>query len=114
MFPNRIRISKTASDQLKQVRQRTGLTPNILCRIAIMLSLKRASLHKRANSKLDGIEFNLPTLFGEHVMLYESLFRQAYGNLSQKEAELLLTAHIDDGIVVLKAARSLSELTHLR
>lgn len=114
MFPNRIRISKSASDQLKLIKQRTGLTPNILCRIAIMLSLKRASLNKKYNAKVDGLEFNLSTLFGEHVALYECLLRQAYGELTQKEAEAILAAHADDGVMVLKATRSLTELTQLR
>lgn len=114
MFPNRIRISKGASDQLKLIKQRTGLTPNILCRIAIMLSLRRDCLNKKSNAKLDGLEFNLSTLFGEHAALYECLLRQAYGELTQKEAEVLLASHADDGVMVLKAARSLSELTHLR
>lgn len=114
MFPNRIRISKGASDQLKLIKQRTGLTPNILCRIAIMLSLQRARLTKDNNAKLDGLEFNLITLFGDHTQLYESLLRQEYGVLSQKEAEILLSAHVDDGVMVLRAVRSLTELTHIR
>lgn len=114
MFPNRIRISKSASDQLKLIKQRTGVTPNVLCRMAIMLSLKRAGLAKKVNTKLDGLEFNASTLFGEHTVLYECLIRQVYGRVDQKEAERLLAAHVDDGVVVLKAARSLSELTHLR
>lgn len=114
MFPNRIRISKGASDQLKLIKQRTGMTPNILCRMAIMLSLRRNCLRKNNSAKLDGLEFNLSTLFGDHVVLYECLFRQAYGELNHKEAEALLAAHVDDGVMVLKAARSLTELTLLR
>lgn len=114
MFPNRIRISKGASDQLKLIKHKTGVTPNVLCRIAIMLSLRRACLNKKSNAKLDGLEFNLSTLFGEHTTLYESLLRQAYGDLNQKEAELLLAAHADDGVMVLKAARSLTELANMR
>ncbi len=114
MFPNRIRISKGASDQLKLIKQRTGVTPNVLCRMAIMLSLKRDSVIKRSDTKLDGLEFNISTLFGEYVPLYECLLRQFHGALEQKEFEVLLAAHVDDGIMVLKAARSLSDLTHLR
>ena len=114
MFPNRIRISKSASDQLKLIKQRTGLTPNILCRLAIMLSIRRASLSKTNTAKLDGLEFNLSTLFGEHTALYECLLRQVYGDLSHKDAEMLLAAHTDDGVMVLKAARSLSDLISLR
>lgn len=114
MFPNRIRISKGASDQLRLIKQRTGLTPNILCRIAIMLSVQRACLTKDSSAKLDGLEFNLITLFGEHTQLYECLLRQAYGELTQKEAEAVLAAHADDGVMVLKAARSLTELAQLR
>ncbi len=114
MFPNRIKISKGASDQLKLIKQRTGVTPNVLCRMAIILSLQRAGLNKKNHAKLDGLEFNLITLFGEQTALYECLVRQTYGDLNQKEAEMILAAHVDDGIMILKAARALSDLTHLR
>lgn len=114
MFPNRIRISKSASDQLKLLKQRSGLTPNILCRIALMLSIKRGVRLQHRTSDLGGLEFNLPTLFGEYTMLYECLLRQAYGKLGAKDAELLLAGHIDDGVMVLKAARNISDLASLR
>ena len=40
MLPNRIKLSKKATDKLRYLKSKTGLTPNILSRIAIMLAIK--------------------------------------------------------------------------
>ena len=64
MLPNRIRISKKATDTLSMVKGRTGLTPNVLCRLAITHALEADSLKKRVESKQDGQEFNTNTLLG--------------------------------------------------
>ena len=41
---NSLRVCQQASDQLDTLKLRTGLTPNILCRLAFALSLKDSSL----------------------------------------------------------------------
>ena len=48
MLPNRIRISKKATDLLARMKGNTGLTPNILARLAIAHSLETGSLKKKA------------------------------------------------------------------
>ena len=41
---NKVRISKIASVRLSILKGRTGLTPNILCRIGFCLSLSEPSI----------------------------------------------------------------------
>lgn len=110
MLPNRVHISKRATELLKQIKAKTGVTPNILCRMALTLSLEE---NHKANPKitdLNGSEFNLPTLFGDASALYEALILQSHGSLSQKDAQLVLAAHIDNGVDKLKRAKSTSDL----
>jgi len=62
MLPNRVYISKRATDLLKQIKGKTGVTPNILCRMALTLSLEESHIANPDNTDLNGSEFNLPTL----------------------------------------------------
>ena len=110
MLPNRVHISKRATDQLKAIKGRTGVTPNIVCRMALILSLEENHKANADTTDLNGSEFNLSTLFGEAGLLYEALMRQFHGNLSPKEAQLVLAAHIDNGIDKLKRAKSVGDL----
>lgn len=110
MIPNRLRISKETSEQLKYIKAKTGVTPNILCRLAIAHSFKDPKELKNRKVELNGLEFNSYTLFGNHVKLYECLFQQVYGQLDSKEAELVVAIHIAEGIKALKTAKSLSDL----
>ncbi|HBN8433580.1 TPA: DndE family protein [Pseudomonas aeruginosa] len=76
-FPHKFRISASSTAKLKFLKSKTGLTPNILCRFAIALALADENgLGNASVSDLEGQEFNAPTLFGEHLDIYEALLRQ--------------------------------------
>jgi DNA sulfur modification protein DndE len=111
VLPNRVHISKRASDQLKLLKSKTGVTPNILCRMALALSLEEKYNANPDTTDIAGSEFNLPTLLGEYGPIYEAILKQAYGrDLNPKEAELILAAHIDNGVEKLKRAKNVSDL----
>jgi DNA sulfur modification protein DndE len=110
MLPNRVRISKTATDSLKVLKSRTAVTPNILCRIALVLSLREGYEVKQSAKALEGTEFNLSTLLGDQTVVYECLLRQIHGEMNEREASLFLSAHIDDGLEKLKRIRSVADL----
>lgn len=77
VFPQKFRISASSTAKLKFLKSKTGLTPNILSRFAIALALADENgLGNSSLSDLDGQEFNAPTLFGEHLDIYEALLRQ--------------------------------------
>jgi DNA sulfur modification protein DndE len=110
MLPNRVRISKKATDSLRVLKSRTAVTPNILCRIALAVSLRDGYSVKRDSASLDGTEFNLNTLLGDHTVLYECLLRQAHGEMNEREASHFLVAHIDDGIEKLRRIKTVADL----
>lgn len=72
---NKLRISADATSKLRSLRQRTGLTPNLLCRIALMTSLEEGPLGGAAVPDEDGSEFNAYTLTGEYGALFAALLR---------------------------------------
>lgn len=110
MLPNRFRISHRATEILKQIKGRTGVTPNILCRMALVLSLREGKQGVSESVDLDGSEFNMPTLFGDFPLVYESLIRQVHGPLDGREIQRIVAAHIDAGVDHLKRVRTLGDL----
>ena len=77
MLPNRIKLSKKATDKLRAMKAQTGLTPNILARIAIMLALKEEKdFTVNGVPDIDGQELNQSVLFGDQIQVYDILIRQ--------------------------------------
>ena len=73
MIPHRLRTSEKAAARLKYLKGKTGLTPNILSRIAFVLSVRDLKRISKDVDDLSGQEFNSSTLFGEHQKVYELL-----------------------------------------
>lgn len=110
MLPKRLRISHQATEALKLLKTRTGLTPNIVCRVALILSLEDGAAGGRRLTEQIGSEFNSSTLFGELEVLFETLILEVHGYLSQKEKTDVIVSHIDDGLSKLRKSKSLAEL----
>lgn len=75
MHYSKLRISSDATSRLRSLRQRTGLTPNLLCRIALMISLEEGPLDGTRAPDEEGSEFNAYTLTGEYGALFAGLLR---------------------------------------
>src|SRR3989304_3330908 len=73
---NRIRISKAATVRLSMLKGRTGLTPNILCRIGLCLSLSDPSIPDPQRFDENGQEFNRYTLTGEWDTFFIALLKE--------------------------------------
>lgn len=110
MLPNRQRVSRDSAEVLKQLKGRTGVTPNVLCRIALMLSLRDGRKTDLLEQELNGLEFNSSTLFGEYAALYDCVVQQLYGPANVNSLEQILAYHISDGLMRLRGIRSISEL----
>lgn len=116
---NKLKISQEATSRLRFLRQRTGLTPNLLCRIAIMLSLEEGPSPPRAPDE-HGQEFNAYTLTGENHELFAILLRFVEERnaeadpISNDRLVELLKAHIHRGVGSLAVrAKSTAELGRL-
>lgn len=115
---SKVRISEEANSRIRSIRQRTGLTPNLLCRAAIMLSLEEGPLTSPAPDE-KGQEFNAYTLTGEHTGMFGALLRfveQEDGGPELDDQTLVdrLRGHIHRGIGTLAVrAKSPADLGRL-
>ena len=99
---SRIRLSRSATTRLSMLKGRTGLTPNILCRIGFSLSLRDPIVPKPENYDEDGQEINRYTLMGEWDKFFIALLKERLlkDGLDLKE-DLFpqLRAHINRGAI---------------
>ena len=100
---NRIRISEEATQRLSRLKGRTSLTPNILGRIALCLSLKEPGI---PNEKKDsqGQEFNRYTLTGEWDSFYMALLKiRLINDNIDPEDDLYphFKDHLERGVIIL-------------
>ena len=72
----KIRLTKDASNRLRFLAGRTGLTPNLLCRMGFCLSLEETKIPNPSEFAEEEREFNRYTLLGEYDVLYIALLRQ--------------------------------------
>lgn len=100
MLPNRIRLSQKATDKLRYLKSHTGLTPNILARIAIMLSVKdNTGLENAGVSDYEGQELSQSVLFGENILVYDVMINQYIHdhNIEQPCAHVIV-AMVEEGV----------------
>lgn len=101
---NKLKVSADATSRLRSLRQRTGLTPNLLCRVAVMLSLEEGPVGSAEAPDEDGQEFNAYTLTGEYNGTIGALIRfveegeEGFGGLSDEEIVVRLRSHIHRGV----------------
>ena len=112
----RIRFSVEADNRLRMLKARTGLTPNILCRLGVCLSMAEPGDPVSDSSEMSQREINRYTLLGEHDKLFVLLFFQRHPEAVNdvENAELLFVRHVHRGVTMLanrlKSVGSLAEL----
>lgn len=107
-------LSADNTQKVRTLKGRTGLTPNILCRFALSLSLRDPGIPDPTAFPNDGMEFNRYTLFGPHEVILLALLRQrCLQDDLDPDLDLpdQLHAHINRGVGVLyPRLRSISDL----
>lgn len=112
----KIRLTKDASNRLRFLAGRTGLTPNLLCRLGFCLSLAEPSMPRIEHDGDEDREFNRYTLLGEYDALFLAMLRQrcAVDNLPESEMTTMFRAHMNRGVTILQQrAKSLGDIVAL-
>ena len=115
---NRIHISEDSRNKLSILKGRTGLLPNVLSRIGLMLSLAEANEPELDSDASDGSEFNRFTLMGEWDPLIVALLEErGAANELEEDNETLIKyfrAHLNRGVRLLYGrVKGIEDLTNL-
>jgi DNA sulfur modification protein DndE len=118
MLLDKIKVSEDVDQKLRQLKARTGLTPNLLCRIGFCLSLREPSVpDPSAYDEKSNREFNRYTLTGAWDSLFVALLTQRCYNDGLKipdDLEEQFPAHINRGILLLfTRVKHLNDLSRL-
>ena len=115
---NRVHVSEDSRNKLRILKGRTGLLPNVLCRLGLSLSLMEPGIPKPEAYSTDGSEFNRYTLMGEWDPLIVALLKErcAADGLPLDNDSLVkqFRAHLNRGVELLYArVRGVSDLVGL-
>ncbi len=102
---NRVYISKSSGNKLGILKGRTGLRPNVLSRIGLILSFAEPNDPDIEEDSTDGLEFNRFTLLGEWDPIIITLLEdRIVANGYLKDNETLVQhfrAHLNRGVRLL-------------
>lgn len=76
-----LKTSKYAKETLLQLQASTGITPNILIRYAVALSIRKGNVEPVIKDPNDGLVLNRNTVTGE----YDYVFRAMITQVANKE-----------------------------
>ncbi len=115
---NRIYVSEEVDLRLRNLKARTGLTPNLLCRLGFCLSLAEPGIpDSELYSDGQGREFNRYTLTGQWDLFFFSLLRERLaqdGMDLEADLEPQFKAHLSRGVLLLyQRLRTLGDLADL-
>ncbi len=115
---NRIPFTSEASNQLRTLKSKTGMTANILCRLGFCLSLEEHGIPSELPEGFtQTIEINRYTLLGKHDTIYIALLitRILEDNLSLTLIDNMFLAHLHRGIEILSSRiKTISDLGQLK
>jgi DNA sulfur modification protein DndE len=112
----KIRLTKDASNRLRFLAGKTGLTPNLLCRIGFCLSLAESTVPKPDDFRDEDREFNRYTLLGEYDALFIALLKErcVTDGVADKKLPDYFKAHMNRGVTLLQQrTRNLVDLVAL-
>ena len=97
-----LKTSTNLKNSLTRIKTNTGIANwNVICRWALCLSLKQASLPREVDEKLDGVEIDYDILVGKNKTIYTQLL---INNLITHKVEInkknltkFLNAHVNRG-----------------
>lgn len=112
MLPNRMQLCRKTEEQLKRLKSYTGLTPNIVARLAFFRSVESGYRYSSTNDtlKLDGtLVLDKITWLGETLQSTELILKMLYPNDDPRIITKAWASHVEDGISSLRNHKNLKE-----
>ena len=102
---SRLYVSEHIDNKLRVLKMRTGLTPNLICRMGFCLSLSEPGIPDvQLYSDTQAREFNRYTLTGQYDLFFFSLLRERLsedGLDTEASLEPQFKAHLSRGVGLL-------------
>jgi DNA sulfur modification protein DndE len=100
------------------LKGRTGITPNILCRVGFCLSLEESGIPEVPADFSEGREINRYTLFGQYDRYFAALLAARMDQdswiIDMESLNTMLIAHMNRGVeLVTSRVKSLVEFSAL-
>lgn len=103
MKMSKLKLAKEPSSRVRFLAGKTGLTPNLLCRLGFCLSLAEPGIPNPDEYPEEDREFNRYTLLGEYDALFIALLRERHrrdgGEFAIEDA---FRAHMNRGVLLLQ------------
>lgn len=98
----KINVSSKSDEILSKIKSKFSIRPNIICRYAILLSL-RVEEDPKVCSDNSGREFNRITLTGDDDLILRELIKMHYKEFISDDEymEVFLKAHLERGLTML-------------
>lgn len=116
---NRIYVSEDVDQRLRQLKSRTGLTPNLLCRLGFCLSLTEPTIPDlQLYAEGQTREFNRSTLTGHWDIFFFALLRERRFTQDKEDPQIDIEgrfkAHLSRGVLMLyQRLKGLEDLADL-
>ncbi len=116
MLPNRVHLSTKATHKMQYIKSKTGITPNILSRIAIMLAIKEGGDLKNSGvADFEGQVIDKSVLFGDHTEVYDVLINQyIHDHKIKLDIQKTISSLIEIGIHKMGHVKDLNDICSLQ
>lgn len=109
-LPNELRVTKQTEDQLRRLKQYTGLNNNVIARIGFMRSMEKGFTYRENSVQLDGpLVLPKQTWLGDTGQVTELLLKQKYPDFNAQQLLKAWAAHVEDGIASIRNLRSIGD-----
>lgn len=112
----RIKLSERSTQRVRTLKGWLGITPNIICRLALAVSLRQQIMPDPEQYDSLGMEINRPSLTGNFDAVLLGLLRQHCNEeevIDEDETLELLRAHINRGIDSIYHLRTIGDIVGL-
>ena len=99
-------VTSTKSQALLgRMKAKTGLTPNLLARFAMCLSIRESSVPNPSEYDKEGSTLEPTVLFGEYEQIYLGLMKNRLKKDGLDESELneMIRSHLNRGVIYLNS-----------
>ncbi|MER0046995.1 DNA sulfur modification protein DndE [Pectobacterium odoriferum] len=108
MLPNRLQLNSRVEEQLRRLKNTTGISPNISARVAFFRSVESGYRFHGHDYKTDGkMSMDKVVWLGDTIVATELILKMLYPKFDSRKYAQAWAAHVEDGSASLRNHREL-------